>query len=72
MARKDQPHNMCSACGVRIGLYDDFCSTCEADGTAEGFREGQRAALEGMDLPDGAYHAMAEEMGIEAGEDFDG
>jgi hypothetical protein len=27
--------------------------------------EGRRIALEGMDLPDGAYFAMAEELGLE-------
>lgn len=31
----------------------------------EGYLEGQRAALDGMDLPDGAYCAMAEEMGLD-------
>lgn len=29
------------------------------------FMEGQRAALDGMDLPDGAYFAMADEMGLD-------
>lgn len=31
----------------------------------EGYLIGQRAALDGMDLPDGAYFGMADEMGIE-------
>lgn len=30
-----------------------------------GYREGQRAALDGMGLPDGAYLAMEEEMGLD-------
>jgi len=71
MAKKAPiPPNTCTGCGRRIGLYDDFCSTCEEDGTAEGYREGMRCALDGMDLPDGAYFAMAEDMGIDPmGED---
>lgn len=38
-----------------------------------GYREGQRAALDGMGLPDGAYLAMEEEMGLDPfeGVDFD-
>lgn len=31
----------------------------------EGYMEGQRAAIEGMDLPDGAYCAMMEEFGLD-------
>lgn len=40
-------------------MYDDD------DEFDEAFMEGQRLALDSMDLPDGAYLAMADEMGLD-------
>lgn len=45
--------------------FHDEISASEYDDEDAAFMEGRRAALEGMDLPDGAYFAMAEEMGLD-------
>lgn len=47
-------------------IDDDFDDMSDAE--MAGFREGQMAALDGMDLPDGAYFAMADDMGIDLGD----
>lgn len=58
----------CMNCGSQAAKEDRFCATCLDDGSAEGFMEGMSIALDGMDLPDGAYMAMADEFGVDLGD----
>jgi hypothetical protein len=49
-----------------FSLTDQPCVPVERHMTdADWEAEGRRIALEGMDLPDGAYCAMAEELGLD-------
>lgn len=47
-----------------------FYGSIPEDEQARWEAEGRRAALDGMDLPDGAYMAMADEMGLDPADDY--
>lgn len=60
-----------SAERARRLMVDPFAGADFDQIEQEGFVAGQRAALDGMDLPDGAYLSMAEDMGIDPFDDDD-
>jgi hypothetical protein len=58
-------HRRSRSKSARAAREQFYSSIPEDELDAEAFRMGQMAALEGMDLPDGAYLAMADEMGLD-------
>jgi hypothetical protein len=57
--------NGSSLAGLYFNNRDGVEITHECDDEPDWEAEGRRIALEGMDLPDGAYFGMADELGLD-------